>query len=198
MTEDPYALVQWDGHTIDRITAEALHAAEKDLGYSLSVVQGCYQALDGKANDVPASAGTHDGGGVVDLKPWDADNKVRALRSVGFAAWHRLPSEGPWGEHIHAVLIGNAKLAPSAAAQVVDFLASPPRNGLAGHASDPTWHPSPPVVFRWPPVLTRGAGIDALIKATRERLNAVKPGSLRAKALEASLAALLRIPRRPR
>ena len=202
MTDDPYALVQWDGHTIDRITAEALHAAEKNLGYPLSVVQGCYQALDGKANDVTASAGTHDGGGVVDLKPWDAGNKVRVLRSVGFAAWHRLElwkdGKRVWGEHIHAVLIGNTKLAPSAAAQVVDFLASPPRDGLAGHAPDPTWHPGPPVVFHWPPLMTRGPGIDALIKATRERLNVAKPGGLRAKALQASLAALLKIPRRPK
>ena len=198
MTDDPYALVQWDGHTIDRITAEALHAAEKKLGYPLSVVQGCYQALDGKANDVAASAGTHDGGGVVDLLPYDWRRKVVALRNVGFAAWHRTPDQGPWGEHIHAVLIGNQKLAPSAAAQVVDYLANPPRNGLAGHAPDPTFHPSPPVVFHWPPLMTRGPGIDALIKATRERLNVAKPGGLRAKALQASLAALLAIPRRPK
>jgi hypothetical protein len=53
--------------------------------------------------------------------------------------------------------------------------------------------PTPP-----PVVLTRGAGIDALIKQTRERLAAVPPKSLRAAALKVSLASLLSVPRRPK
>jgi hypothetical protein len=191
MTDDPYALVKWDGCTLDRITAEALHAAEKILGYPLSVVQGSYNA--GK---VSASAGTHDGGGAVDLKTWDADNKVHALRTVGFAAWHRLPSQGPWGEHVHAILIGNTKLSASAARQVDDYRAG--LNGLAGHAPDPTWRPNPIPVFRWPPLLTRGPGIDALIKSTRERLKLAKPDGLRARLLRASLEQLLKIRERPK
>jgi hypothetical protein len=197
---DPYALTTHDGKTVDEITHQALIECERRLGYPLTIVQGCYQALDGKGNDVSASAGTHDGGGVVDLAPFDWRRKVRVLREVGFAAWHRTPDQGPWGEHIHAVLIGNEKLAPSAARQVSDFLATPPRDGLAGHAIDDTFHPAPPVVFQMdkPVVLTRGGGIDALIKQTRERLAAVKPDSLRARSLKASLAALLKIPQRPK
>jgi len=195
---DPYALTTHDGKTVDEITHQALLECERRLGYELTVVQGCYQARDGKGNDVAASAGTHDGGGVVDLAPFDWRRKVRVLREVGFAAWHRTPDQGPWGEHIHAVLIGNAKLAPSAARQVDDYLAHPPLNGLAGHSPDPTWHPSPPVVFTWPPRFTRGGGIDALIKQTRERLAAVPANSFRARMLKASLASLLAIPRRPK
>jgi hypothetical protein len=193
MTLDPYALTKHDGKVVDEITHQA----------PLTVLQGSYQALDGKANDVSASAGTHDGGGVIDLAPWDWENKVRKLRAVGFAAWHRTKIPGVWDEHIHAVLIGNKKLAPSAAKQVVDFLATPPRDGLAGHAVDNSWHPSPPVVFQMPQppapvVMTRGAGVDALIDATRERIKAAPLGSVRERALKAALASLLRIPERPK
>ena len=49
-----------------------------------------------------------------------------------------------------------------------------------------------------PVVLTRGGGVDALIKTTRERIRAADPKSLRARLLKASLANLLRIPQRPK
>lgn len=195
MSDDPYAKVQWDGKTLDRITAEALHATEKILGYELTVVQGSYNA-----GGVAASGGTHDAGGAVDLMPFDHDNKVRALRRVGFAAWYRpeLVRDGKriWGSHIHAILIGNEKLSPAAAAQVDDYRRG--LNGLADHAPDPTWRPNPIPMFKWPPVMTRGAGVDALIKATRERLRAVPEKSLRARMLRASLTSLLAIPQRPK
>lgn len=125
----PYDLTSHDGKTVDRLTKHALKRAEWILGYELSITQGSYNA-----GRVSASAGTHDGGGVVDLKAWDADAKVRALRAVGFAAWRRLPHEGPWPEHIHAVLIGNAKLSAGARRQVDAYLAG--RNGLANNRPD--------------------------------------------------------------
>jgi len=53
--------------------------------------------------------------------------------------------------------------------------------------------PKPP-----PVVLTRGAGIDALIAETRARIKAAKPDSLRARLLKASLASLLKVPQRPK
>lgn len=125
----PYDLTTHDGKTVDRLTKHALERAEWILGYNLSITQGSYNA--GK---VSASAGTHDGGGVVDLKAWDAEAKVRALRAVGFAAWRRMPHEGPWPEHIHAVLIGNDRLSAGARRQVEAYLAG--RNGLANNAPD--------------------------------------------------------------
>ena len=49
-----------------------------------------------------------------------------------------------------------------------------------------------------PVVLTRGARIDALIASTRATLKLVKPDSLRARMLRASLVSLLAIPERPK
>lgn len=142
MAIDPYALTTHDGKRVDQITHHALLAAEVILGYELTITQGSYNE-----GGVSASAGTHDGGGVVDLSAWDWANKVRALRSVGFAAWHRPAIRGLWPAHIHAVLIGNKKLSPSAMRQVLDFQQG--LNGLADHARDPdTFHPG--VVFEMP------------------------------------------------
>lgn len=125
----PYDRTTHDGKTVDWLTKAALMAAEAELGYELSITQGSYNA-----GGVAQSAGTHDLGGVVDLRAWDWENKVRVLRKVGFAAWHRTPSQGPWPEHCHAVLIGNEKLAPSASRQVTAYLDG--RNGLANNGTD--------------------------------------------------------------
>jgi len=130
-----------DGKTVDWLTKAALMECERRLGYPLTIVQGSYH------RGVSASAGTHDGGGVVDLAPWDWENKVRVLRAVGFAVWHRPTLPGVWGEHIHAVLIGNSKLAPSAARQVTAYRAG--RDGLARNLPDNTWRPKPIPTFTW-------------------------------------------------
>jgi hypothetical protein len=142
----PYALTSRQGHTLDVITHYALYAVEARLGYrygSLDVLQGSYNA-----GGVKASGGTHDGGGAVDLSPANWPDKVHALRAVGFAAWHRPAIPGLWGEHVHAVLIGNAKLSPAARAQVDDYRHH--RNGLADHGPDNTWHPVPIPTFSMP------------------------------------------------
>ena len=144
MALDPYARTTHDGKVVDEITHQALLAAEKILGYELTIVQGSYRAGTG----TDASAGTHDGGGAVDLLSWDWENKVRALRTVGFAAWHRPAIKGLWREHIHAVLIGNAKLSPSAARQVESYKRH--RDGLKGDGPDTfPFHPDG-VVFHMP------------------------------------------------
>jgi hypothetical protein len=139
----PYDLTTHDGKRVDWLTKAALLAAEKRLGYTLTVYQGSYNA-----GAVKASGGTHDGGGAVDLAAFDHERKVRVLRSIGFAAWYRPELPGVWGPHIHAVLIGNLKLSDAAKKQVVayrDF-----RDGLAGNKPDSTWHPNPIPVFQWP------------------------------------------------
>lgn len=46
---------------------------------------------------------------------------VSALRKAGFAAWHRTPSQGPWGHHIHSVAIGDPSESAAAKAQVRSF-----------------------------------------------------------------------------
>lgn len=139
----PYSIVLRDGKKVDAITDAALKSTEATLGYELTVVQGSYNA-----GGVDASAGTHDGGGVVDLLPWDYVNKIRALRRIGFAAWYRPEIPGLWGPHIHAVLIGNKKLAPVASRQVAAYLAG--RDGLASNGPDRHWRPDPIPTFAWP------------------------------------------------
>jgi hypothetical protein len=127
----PYDLTTYDGNKVDWLTRAALEVTAKRLGYAdgLTITQGSYNA-----GGVSASAGTHDGGGVVDLSAYDHERKVRELRRTGFAAWYRPAIAGLWPEHIHAVLIGNKKLAPAAKNQVAEYMAG--RNGLADRGPD--------------------------------------------------------------
>jgi peptidoglycan hydrolase-like protein with peptidoglycan-binding domain len=120
-----------DGKTVNERTAAMIKAAEKRADVSFTITQGSYNS------DVGSSAGTHDGGGVVDLSvnglPSTSD-AVKALREVGFAAWHRTPSQGPWAAHIHAVAISDTAMSPQAQAQAGDYFKG--LNGLANHAKD--------------------------------------------------------------
>lgn len=145
---DRYTKVSYGGHTLDSWTAQqaaqvkGLYVILGGTG-SVSIEQGSYNK-----GGVSASAGTHDGGGAVDFglsKPTKANWLIlqHAVRWAMFAGWHRLPSQGPWGDHVHCILIGNIKAAPLAKAQVQDYVGTPPKNGLAGHYLDKSWHPSP-------------------------------------------------------
>jgi hypothetical protein len=88
------------------------------------------------------SAHTHDGGGVVDINTdgWGATRRgqtVRALRTVGFAAWVRTPDDDPDFEvHIHAVAVADPSMHIQAANQVADYYGG--RNALASHRLDRT------------------------------------------------------------
>ena len=132
--KNPYDLTEWDGHTVDYMTAAALEAAKAEFGGDLHMMQGSHN--DG---GVAASGGTHDGGGVVDLSVPDGDweGAVTALRKIGFAAWVRnVPGYGQAGSgaHIHAVLIGNEQLSPQAQTQVNSYLNND--DGLVGSRAD--------------------------------------------------------------
>lgn len=146
MSDDRYEVTTWRGHKFDRYTIAAIEAAEAKLGHQLVIMQGSY---NGGAGKVSASAGTHDGGGAADFGVEPTVNQdIRALRSIGFAAWHRTPDQGPWGAHIHAILIGNENASPGAKRQVAayrDF-----RDGLATNRPDTTWHPKPIPTFQYP------------------------------------------------
>lgn len=144
MSDDRYEVITWRGHKFDKFTVAAIEAAEELLGHRLEVMQGSYNK--GKVTE---SAGTHDGGGAVDFAATGLVKRdVRVLRSVGFAAWHRTAEQGPWGPHIHAVLIGNEKASASAKRQVSAYLAG--RDGLASNARDNTWRPTPVPTFAYP------------------------------------------------
>lgn len=132
----------WRGRTnVDALTIAALEQAEEYAGHEFAITQGSYQS------SVSASAGTHDRGGALDLA-WTGDpDDVRALRRAGFAAWHRSPAQGPWGHHIHAVVVDHPDLAPSAARQVVAYRNG--RNGLANNGPDDGPRLNPIPVFDW-------------------------------------------------
>lgn len=161
---DAYERITWRGHTFDRMTVQAIQAAEELLGFELEIAQGSYNS-----GGVSASAGTHDGGGAVDVMPTAMPARVvRCLRAVGFAAWERMPVKGVWGHHVHAVLIGNRLLAPVAARQVDAYFAG--KDGLKSNLDDPSWRPSPikPYVYRedWFEMASK----DELREVVREEL----------------------------
>lgn len=159
---NPYDRTTHDGKTVDWLTHMALIEAQGHLGYELTVVQGSYNA-----GGVSASAGTHDGGGVVDLAAFDWAAKVVALRRVGFAAWYRPARPGVWGAHVHAVLIGNRRLSPAAADQVNEYLAG--YDGLAGDGLDPGPRDFVDHRFAW----RTGAGRISRARANLERARAL-------------------------
>jgi peptidoglycan hydrolase-like protein with peptidoglycan-binding domain len=115
-------------------TKNMLAAADGKLSWSLTLSQGSYSIGN------PDSAGTHDGGGVVDIavgsmtttQRWQT---VKALRDVGFAAWLRTPEQG-FSYHIHANAVADTDMAGVAQAQVHDYFYG--KNGLASHAANNT------------------------------------------------------------
>lgn len=129
------ARVMYRGKVVDERTANQLREVERLVTSGpLIVSQGSYSTSVGQ------SAGTHAGGGAVDLTVWhlsDAQRRelVEAMRRVGFAFWIRQPDEGDWPVHGHGVSIGCPDLSPSARGQVEDYKAG--LNGLATEKRDP-------------------------------------------------------------
>jgi LysM repeat protein len=117
-----YRRVTFGGKTVNVRTKVMLEAA----GVT-SLSQGSYNA-----GGVAASAGTHDGGGVVDI-PSSSTTLLKKLREVGFAAWIRTPAEG-FSYHIHACAIGDREMSSVARNQVKSYFNG--RNGLANNGPD--------------------------------------------------------------
>ena len=124
----------YGGRRVNTRTRNMLAAADAKLSWSLTLSQGSYTPGN------PDSAGTHDGGGVVDIsvsgmsttQRWQT---VKALRDVGFAAWLRTPDQG-FAYHIHANAVADTDMSSSAQRQVHDYYFG--KNGLANHAADNT------------------------------------------------------------
>jgi hypothetical protein len=119
---------------VNKRTKAMLDEVASRVGFRPTIVQGSYRGGSG----APASAGTHDGGGVVDLRTWNLSDKQRnawlaAARKVGFIAWYRTPAQG-FDPHMHMVAKGDRDLSSSARSQVVD--AAEGRNGLANGGRD--------------------------------------------------------------
>jgi hypothetical protein len=124
----------YGGKQVNVRTADMLRAADATLSWSITLTQGSYNSSN------PDSAGTHDGGGVVDIsvssltttQRWQT---VKALRTVGFAAWLRTPDDG-FAYHIHANAISDPDMSRPGRDQVNDYYFG--RNGLANNAADNT------------------------------------------------------------
>ena len=169
MTDPRLVRPAWRGRTnVDALTVAALEEAERHAGHEFVVTQGSYQNGAGD----PKSAGTHDGGGVVDLAWCGHDACIGHLRRAGFAAWLRVPPSFTF--HIHAVVVGHPALALSAAAQVEELRKG--GDGLVGSAPDNG--PDVPVrAPRWPPRPVRNTvqkARTAINRALRD-LKAVSP-----------------------
>jgi hypothetical protein len=133
-TLTPGSRTTLQGFPFNTRTVAMLREAQRLAGVSLVVEQGSYSP----GND-PTSAGTHDGGGAVDL---DAEALtaaqrtavVTALRRVGFAAWLRRPDQGDWPLHIHGIAVNDTDLSTPAQKQVGQYYLG--RNGLANNGQD--------------------------------------------------------------
>jgi len=130
----PGSKIQRDGYTINTRTQAMLTETERLLGFKLKLDQGSYNP-----GGDPTSAGTHDGGGVVDINVDGMSSATRtsvakAMRQVGFAAWVRNPNQGDWPWHIHAAAINDTDLSTQAQNQVGDYYLG--FNGLANHGAD--------------------------------------------------------------
>jgi hypothetical protein len=130
----PEARIVWRGKALNKRTVAMIEAAEKLYKSKFALLQGSYNK-----GGVAASAGTHDGGGAVDI---DVASKsaaqrvavVKAMRQVGFAAWLRTPAQGNWPYHVHAIAVGDKDLSRGAAHQVAEYRRK--RNGLANRGKD--------------------------------------------------------------
>ncbi|NGN64159.1 hypothetical protein G5C51_09610 [Streptomyces sp. A7024] len=133
-TSAPRERVKFGSVTLNRRSICMLREAERIGGFKLRIVQGSFNR-----GAVPASAGTHDGGGAMDvsvrgLTREQIRHRVVSLRKAGWAAWRRTspPFNGP---HIHAIAVGDPDLSAGAKRQVTDYKNH--KNGLAGHGPDP-------------------------------------------------------------
>ncbi|MEU4742590.1 peptidoglycan-binding domain-containing protein [Actinosynnema sp. NPDC023658] len=123
----------YHGATMNTRTKAMLVEAERLLGRSLGITQGSYNP-----GGVAGSAGTHDGGGALDISvsgmtATTRTTVTRALRQVGFAAWIRTPAQG-FEYHIHAIALSDPDQSSGAQHQSGDYYLG--FNGLADRAAD--------------------------------------------------------------
>lgn len=132
----------WRGVTLDDRTAAMMEEVARLSGdVYVRPTQGSY------SGGVSASAGTHDGGGAIDIAGQDAgmtqahrETICNAGRQVGFAMWIRSPDQSDWPWHIHGEAVqadgkhDQGCLSSGAHGQVIDYFEG--RNGLASGAPD--------------------------------------------------------------
>ena len=148
---DPYKRVAFRGVTLDERTLSALRWAERKYIAVAPNRRKPWRLGQGSYSQGSLSAGTHAGGGAVDIMFAGLTRKqqratVRWLRRAGFAAWMRVgPGWSPGNEHAHAILRGHRTASPEAKAQVVAY--DDGRDGLVTGYRDTFWRPRKP--RRW-------------------------------------------------
>lgn len=130
-------VISWRGVRVNvrtRVMVERAESYMKKMGLpqTLRITQGSFN------NGVSASAGTHDGGGALDISisqfsKANADKVVKALRMAGFAAWRRGEVDS-FSPHIHAIAIGDRSATQVAKNQVAEYFRG--GDGLVGSAGD--------------------------------------------------------------
>jgi hypothetical protein len=146
--------VNFDGHTVTVRTRDALYYAQRLWRERGKHVKKIRLAQGSFSNSVGASAGTHDGDAVVDIRTTGVGLSTsettalnKALRDAGFASWIRDQRDG-MPPHIHACLIADPEMAPGAKAQVGDF--DKGLNGLRNRAKDRnSYRHKPKIRFSW-------------------------------------------------
>lgn len=133
-----------NGKTLSRRVWALIEDVEKEVGIPLRVMQGSFNR-----GGVRQSAGTHDGGGAVDISvagmtEAQAIKVVVAFRKRYGDAWLRSPKYG-WpprlgGSHIHVIIADEPGLSYGARQQVIAYNAG--RNGLASRRPDPFPRPA--------------------------------------------------------
>ena len=149
-----YRRVSFRGATMNKRTQEMLRRAEFIMRHKLGHKDFKFEVTQGSYNHgVGASAGTHDGGGALDIRTrgfsnHKVDDMVKAMRMAGFAAWSRGRGHDTFSPHIHAIALGDRQMSGrgasyGAADQIPDYARG--LNGLSNHARDPDRHVGRPV-----------------------------------------------------
>lgn len=146
--------VTFDGKTVTVRTRDALLYAQRLWNTRRKHHKRIRLAQGSFSNSVGASAGTHDGDAVVDVRTTGVGLDAaetgalnKALKDAGFAAWIRDARDG-MPPHIHACLIADPEMAAGAKQQCVDFDRG--LNGLRSRAKDRTpYRPKPKIRFSW-------------------------------------------------
>lgn len=125
-----------DGKVLNQRTADMLALWQFNSLHDYYVVQGSYNK-----GGVSQSAGTHDGGGALDVSVYglgDLKDKkwhVRQGRLAGFMAYYRPTIPGLWNEHIHAGALGDPEASSGLQKQFAQYRAG--RDALASNGPDP-------------------------------------------------------------
>lgn len=127
----------YQGKAVNAGTLAIINAANQLLRSSyfggeksnLTLTQGGYNR-----GGVSASAGTHDGGGAIDITAHNWKNREKVFRLLGVAMWDRPTLPGVWSHHIHGIVCGDGTASAGAKRQVTAYYKR--RNGLANNGTD--------------------------------------------------------------